>query len=117
MITQEFVHMHIRPKVNVGPQKHKPDFMVQSNSSVISTPVMLNKRDKHIPKLMRAIMNKLISVMKINKLDIGLTKRARLDKSVIYSSMIAEEEERSSIFARRRNSSLVNQALTKFTLL
>jgi hypothetical protein len=52
---------------------------------------MLNKRDKYIPKLMRAIVNKLISVMKINKLDIGLTKRARLDKSVIYSSMIAEE--------------------------
>jgi hypothetical protein len=91
MITQEFVHMHIRPKVNVGPQKHKPDFMVHSNSSVISTPVMLNKRDKYIPKLMRAIVNKLISVMKINKLDIGLTKWARLDKSVIYSSMIAEE--------------------------
>jgi hypothetical protein len=52
---------------------------------MINTPVMLNKRDKYIPKLMWAIVNKLISVVKINKLDIGLTKRARLDKSVIFS--------------------------------
>jgi hypothetical protein len=58
---------------------------------MINTHIMLNKRDKYIPTLMWAVVNELISVMKINKLDIGLTKRTRLDKSVSYASMIAEE--------------------------
>jgi hypothetical protein len=83
--------MHIRPKVNVCPQEHKPDFMVQSDSPMISTPIMLNNRNTNIPKLMRAVMNELISVMKVNKLDIGLTKRTWLDISVIHTSMIVEK--------------------------
>jgi hypothetical protein len=52
---------------------------------------MLNERNKNIPKLMRAVMNELISVMKVNKLDIGLTKRTWLDVCVTHTSMITEK--------------------------
>jgi hypothetical protein len=52
---------------------------------------MLNERNKNIPKLMRAVMNELISVMKVNKLDIGLTKRTWLDMCVPHTSMITEK--------------------------
>jgi hypothetical protein len=52
---------------------------------------MLNERNKNIPKLMRAVVNELISVMKVNKLDIGLTKRARLDIGVPHTSMITKK--------------------------
>jgi hypothetical protein len=40
---------------------------------------------------MRAIMNELISVMKVNELDIGLTKRAWLDICIPHTSMIMEK--------------------------
>jgi hypothetical protein len=58
---------------------------------MISTSIMLNKRNKDIPKLMRAVVNELVSVMKIHEFDIGLTKRAWLDICVPNPSMIAEK--------------------------
>jgi hypothetical protein len=58
---------------------------------MISTSIMLNKYNKNIPKLMRAVVNELVPVMEIHKFDIGLTKRAWLDICVFNPSMIAEE--------------------------
>jgi hypothetical protein len=52
---------------------------------------MLNERNKNIPKPMQTVMNELISVMKVNELDIGLTKRAWLDVCVPHTSMITEK--------------------------
>jgi hypothetical protein len=52
---------------------------------------MLNERNKNIPKLMRTVMNELISVMKVNELDIDLTKRTWLDVCVTHTSMITEK--------------------------
>jgi hypothetical protein len=52
---------------------------------------MLNERNKNIPKLMRTVMSELISVMKVNELDIGLTKRTWLDVCVTHTSMITEK--------------------------
>jgi hypothetical protein len=91
MVAQNFIHMHIRPKINVCPQKHKPNFMIQGDSPMIDIPIMLNESNINIPKLMRAIMNELISVMKVNELDIGLTKRAWLDICIPHTSMIMEK--------------------------
>jgi hypothetical protein len=70
------------------PKKHKPNFMIQSDSPMIDTPIMLNEGNKNIPKLMRTVMNELISVMKVNELDISLTKRAWLDIRIPHTSMI-----------------------------
>jgi hypothetical protein len=55
---------------------------------MIDTPIMLNEGNKNIPKLMRTVMNELISVMKVNELDISLTKRAWLDIRIPHTSMI-----------------------------
>jgi hypothetical protein len=65
--------------------------MIQGDSPMIDTPIMLNESNINIPKLMRAIMNELISVMKVNELDIGLTKRAWLDICIPHTSMIMEK--------------------------
>jgi hypothetical protein len=47
---------------------------------MINSFVMLNKRDAHVPKLMGAIVNELIPIVKINKLNICLAPRTRLNK-------------------------------------
>jgi hypothetical protein len=52
---------------------------------------MLNERNKNIPKLMRTVMNELISVMIINELDISLTKKTWLDICISHTSMITEK--------------------------
>lgn len=52
---------------------------------------MLHKRNLHIPKLMWAVVDELVTVMEKIELDISLTEGTGLNVGVSYPSMITEE--------------------------
>jgi hypothetical protein len=58
---------------------------------MIDTPIMLNEINKNITKLMGTLMNELIFVMKVIKLDISLTQRTWLDIRVPHMSMVTKK--------------------------